>query len=177
MKPRPRLLPRLAHGLLLSLLTAQTAAAIDLFIRNPQDGEAVFGQVEVALEVLSAEPVATVEIRLDGEDVARLTEEPFNTLVDFGQENRSHTLEITVTDITGESVSRTVVTGRIEVQEELDLELQQLFVTVSRDGHRVLDLVESDFASSTTTTRNGSSPSRVATCRSPPCCWSTPATA
>ena len=137
---------RLLCWSLVGLLATQSAAAIDLFVRNVRAGEAVFGPTEVAFEVLSAEPVAAIEIRLDGEEVARLDQPPFRTLIDFGDENRSRTLEVTVRDVRGNSVSRTIVTGEIEVQEELDLELQQLYVTVSRDGRRVLDLVEEDFA-------------------------------
>jgi Ca-activated chloride channel homolog len=131
---------------LLLLLLAQPALAIDVFVRSPRDGEIVFGEVEVALEVLSSTPVAGVEVRLDGSAVARLTAAPYRVTVDVGDENRSHTFEITATDAGGETATRTVVTGKIEVDEAVDIELQQLYVTVTHGGERVLDLTRDDFA-------------------------------
>ncbi len=75
----------------------------------------------------------------------RLTEPPFRLLLDVGGENRPHVIEVTATDTAGESTTRAIVTGRIEVHEEVDLELQQLFVTVTRNDQRVLDLSSEDF--------------------------------
>lgn len=126
--------------LFLSLSLADVAAAIDLFVRQPREGKPVFGSVEVAVEVLSVEPVVQVEIRLNGEVMGRLSEAPYRLLVDVGQENRRHTFEITATDALGATVTRTIVTGRIEVNMSLDLELQQLYVTVARDNRRQLGL-------------------------------------
>lgn len=130
---------------LLLFLLPPPAGAIDLFVRAPRDGQVAIGNVEVDAEVLSAANVAAVEIRVDGETLVRLEEPPFRVLLDVGEENRSHTFEITAVDVRGESVTRTVVTRAIEVQMELDLELQQLFVTATRDGRRVLDLEEDAF--------------------------------
>jgi len=129
---------RLLAGLL--LLAAAPAFALDVFVRSPRDGQVVFGPVEVELEVLTTAPVVEVEVRLDGEVVGRLSAPPYRLVVDVGQENRFHTFEITAADSAGETATRTVTTGRVEVNMELDLELQQLYVTVTRDGARVLDL-------------------------------------
>lgn len=129
-----------ALALVAALAGAEAAAAIDVFVRHPRDQQVVFGQVEVRLEVLSIEPVAEVEIIVDGKVEARLVEPPYRIIVDIGEENRSHTFEITATDVNGESATRTVVTGQVAVNESLDLELQQLYVTVTRGGSRVLDL-------------------------------------
>ena len=126
--------------LLAGLLAAGAVQALDVFVRSPRDGQVVFGRVAVELEVLSAAQVAEVEIRLDGEVAARLTAPPFHAVVDVGEENRAHTFEITATDTAGETATRTVVTGRLEVDFELDLSLQQLYVTVERGGERVLGL-------------------------------------
>ncbi len=136
--PRPVLL-------LLLFLLPQSSGAIDLFVRSPRPGQVAIGYVEVETEVLSAAAIAAVEIRVDGETLARLEEPPFEVVLDVGEENRSHTFEITATDIHGESVTRTVVTSAIAVQMELDLDLQQLFVTVTRDEQRVLDLEQDTF--------------------------------
>jgi VWFA-related protein len=128
-----------------TLAAAAPAAAIDVFIRSPRSTDVVFGQVEVRVEVLSAEPVAAVEFRLDGERVGRLTEPPFALSVDVGQANRAHTFEITAHDIAGAAATASVTTRPIAVDAELAVALQQLYVTVSRSGARVLDLGRDDF--------------------------------
>ena len=127
------------------LLTTQAVLAIDIFVRSPRQGETVFGQVEVSVEVLSSEPITAVEIRLDGEVAARLTDPPFRTTVDMGQENQAHTIEITAIDATGAREVRTVTTGMIPINDKVELELQQLYVTATRSGDRVLDLEADQF--------------------------------
>ncbi len=132
-------------SIVLWLAVVDAALGIDVFIHHPRDTEFVFGEVEVNVEVLSAVPVAEVEVKLDGEVVGILREPPYMLRVDVGEENRSRTFEITARDVHGESVTRTVVTPRLETNFELDLELQQLYVTVTRDGRRVLDLERDAF--------------------------------
>jgi Ca-activated chloride channel family protein len=136
---------RVVFPMLLTLGLAETAAAIDIFVHAPRERQVLFGQVEIELEVLSGEPVAEVEIRLDGQVVALLKEPPFSTHVDVGQENRGHVFEFTATDIRGAKATRTLVSGMVEIHGEVDLELQQLYATVTRDGERVLDLDAESF--------------------------------
>lgn len=131
--------------LLPAILTVQAAWAMDIFVQSPREGEPVIGEAEVSVEVMSMEPITAVEIKLDGEVVARLTHAPYRATIDFGQENRPHTIEITATDITDSSMSRSVRTGMIQIDDAVDLELQQLYVTVTRGADRVLDLVSEDF--------------------------------
>ena len=130
---------------LVAFALASQVAAIDISVRSPRDGQVVFGTAEVELEVLSGAPVAHVVLLLDGEEVARLTEAPFVTSIDFGEENRARTLEIVATDVHGEVAQRTIVTGAIEVHDEVDLNLQQLYVTATRRGRWVRNLKIEDF--------------------------------
>ncbi|MFP3939711.1 MAG: VWA domain-containing protein [Thermoanaerobaculia bacterium] len=119
--------------------------ALDVFLRSPRAGQAVFGRVTLEADVLSSEPVARLVFRVDGEVVAELTEPPWTTTVDVGQENRSRTFEVTVVDAAEESATARVETPPIAVAMELDLGLQQLYVTVTRRGERVLDLPREAF--------------------------------
>lgn len=137
--------PRLAVVFAAALLVAKAAAGIVVSVHAPREGEAVFGQVEVDVEVLSTEAVVSVEIRLDGEVVARLAEPPYRAVVDVGQVNESHVFEITATDSLGASDTRAVLTGAIAVDDRVELELQQLYVTVTRKRRRVLDLDSHQF--------------------------------
>ena len=128
-----------------AFLLAGAAAAVVVSVRSPREGASVFGEVEVEVEVITTAEVVSVEIRVDGKVAAHLTEPPYRTVVDVGDENRSHTFEITALDATGESDTRTVVTRAIAIDDEVSLSLQQLYVTVTRDGRRVLDLDPDQF--------------------------------
>lgn len=145
MSRRPSFWWKIVPSFVVLAALAMPTLAIDILVRSPRDGQVIFGSAEVELEILSLHPVAEVVLTLDGQEVARLSEEPFVTTLDFGEENRSRTLGITATDIHGEVAERTVVTGAIEVHEEVDLNLQQLYVTVTRGGQRVKGLVAEDF--------------------------------
>lgn len=143
-KPSPRaLLVLLVCGTGLAL--PPPAAALDVFLRSPRPGKPVFGPVTLEADVLSSEPVARLVFRVDGEVVAELTEPPWRKTVDVGQENRSHTFEVTVADAAGDTATTRVETPPIAVAMELDLGLQQLYVTVTRRGERVLDLPREAF--------------------------------
>lgn len=121
------------------------AAALDLVVLKPAPGVPVLGPVEVEVEVLSDAAVESVEIRLDGGTVATLTEPPYRVQVDVGQAGAGHRFEIVARDATGASARRVVDTPAIRVDHELELPLQQLYVTVTRDGERVLDLPREAF--------------------------------
>ncbi len=127
------------------VLMLTPALGLDLFVHHPRDGQVVFGSVEVRLEVLEDAPIRDIVIRLDGQEVKKLTAEPFLTTVDVGEENRGHVLEIIATDVEGASVTRTIVTGRIEVHFELDLGLQQLYVTIDSNAQASKQLSREDF--------------------------------
>jgi Ca-activated chloride channel family protein len=124
---------------------AAPAAAIDVFLRSPRTTEPLFGEVTIEAEVLSAVPVAEVVITVDGREAARLTEPPWRATIDLGQGNRPHRIEVAATDVAGATATAELETRSIPVQDSLDLSLQQVYVTVSRGGRRVLDLERGDF--------------------------------
>lgn len=142
---RRRRLWSLAGTAVLACAAARPAAAIDVFLRSPKPSQPVFGEVVLEAEVLSGKPVAGVVFRVDDRVVARLTKPPWRTTVDVGQENVEHTIEATATDSAGESATATRVTPAIAVNSELDLRLQQLYVTVTRAGVRALGLAREAF--------------------------------
>lgn len=142
---RLRILPTVAAAALAAAVAPSPAGALDVFLRSPSPFEPIFGEVLIEAEVLSAEPVASVVFRVDDELVARLEEPPWRTTVDVGQENAEHRIEATVTDALGETATAGFTTPAIAVSSELDLGLQQLYVTVTRGGTRALDLTVEDF--------------------------------
>lgn len=134
--------------LALLLLPSLPAAAQDFEVGlvSPRPGRPVFGEVvlQAAIYPPSA-PVEAVEFFVDYRRVGRLTEPPWRLEVDVGEENRDHHFQVIAHPPEGEAVRASLETSSIPVQDEVDVRLQQLYVTVSRDDRRALDLRRQDF--------------------------------
>lgn len=127
------------------VVLASQAAALEVWIERPRPTVFVFGQVEVLIRVAPVEDVGTVQLMVDGRQVALFDRPPFRIAVDVGQENTQHEFKALVRSVTGELKSAAVVTPALQIDDVVDLGLQQLYVTVSGFGKRVLDLAEGDF--------------------------------
>lgn len=135
-------------AILLWLLAAPAMADEGLSVNLvlPAFGEPLFGEIEVGAEIHPADAdVERVEVYLDGELMGLMESPPYRLAVDVGEENVEHHFLLVVVDAAGATARAEAVSPRISVQEELRIELQQLFVTVERDGTRVLDLQRGDF--------------------------------
>lgn len=132
--------------LILSLLPEPTAAfgkdpGRDLFVTilQPAPGEPVFGAVELVVEVSPIDSVDTVDFFVDSNFAARRREPPFRVEVEVGQDNAEHRFEVVArgAEATGRAL---LVSPAYRVDGEIDLDLQQLYVTITRDEQRVLDV-------------------------------------
>ena len=139
--------------LALVLLLAPLAAAaqpqqppLQVIISQPAAGAVVFGNVTVKVVVVPADARPSVVFWVDGTAVMELTSPPYETTLDVGSENVGHVFRVVATGPGGVTDEDTVETGSIPVNEDMTVELQQLYVTVSRDGKRILDLDKHDFA-------------------------------
>jgi Ca-activated chloride channel family protein len=121
------------------------SAEVTVIITEPRPAEVVFGETPFEAEIVTDAPLARVEFFVDGRFVASRSEAPWRVEVDVGEDNAEHRFEVVAEDVHGERGSSLLVSRRIEVDDEIDLELRQLYVTVSRDGERVLDLDAGDF--------------------------------
>lgn len=143
--------PRFANTVSVFATTALTLAAPlaaqvpDVLVLQPKAGEFVFGEVEIVAEVLSAEEIAEVVFHVDGREVARVSKPPFRTSADVGEDNVEHTFEVIAISTSGAEGRTLRTTPAITENETLDLELQQLYVTVTRGEERVLHLRRGDF--------------------------------
>jgi len=132
-----------------AVAAARPAAALDVLMLSPRPGQPAFGLVHVEVEVLSAEPVAEVVFRVDGRVAARLAEPPWSVEIDVGQDNVGHRFEVEVRDAAGATAVARTTSAAVRIDEEIDLQLQQLYVTVEnysvhdlaldRDAFRVFD--------------------------------------
>ncbi|MEM8963003.1 MAG: VWA domain-containing protein [Acidobacteriota bacterium] len=121
------------------------AEDLSVLLVEPTGLEAVFGQITVEADVQAPEAVE-VELFVDGRSFGSLDTPPYRWQVDVGQNNQGHTFEVVATGASGVTDRSTIKTPAIKINEEVDVALQQLYVTVMRsNGERVLDLVQGDF--------------------------------
>ena len=129
-------------------LSAGSAAAegkIWVTIVEPTRDSFVIGQVAIVAEVVAAEKVAEVEFFVDGKAVGLVTLPPFRLEVDLGDENTDHRFTVVARDVVGGYSTDSVTTEAVPIAHDYEVELQQLYVTVTKDASRVLDLNEDDF--------------------------------
>jgi Ca-activated chloride channel family protein len=115
------------------------------YLVTPRDGDAVIGEVQVEAEVLSQEPIEDVVFFVDGRPVGALRAAPFQMRVNLGDKNLPHTFEVVATNTAGRQARHAVTTVPVPISGEYEVELQQLYVTVTRDGEPVRDLDRDDF--------------------------------
>ena len=136
---------------LLAVVLAGVAAALAqaagerVRITAPTAGESVSGLVLVRVEVEASAQVSFVEVHVDGRIAGRAVEPPWEVPVEVGPENVEHRFEAVAVGTGGEIGRAALVTPRIRVDEVVAFELQQLYVTVTQYGRRVLGLGREDF--------------------------------
>jgi Ca-activated chloride channel homolog len=145
---------RIAGGrrvpLLAAALFAATASAswgaIDIALVSPSVTEPAFGLLELVAEVTSDTPVRYVDFFVDGQRAGRVERPPYRLELDIGQANVEHTFRAVASDILGGTAEASMQTPRIDVNESFDVELQQLFASVTdRAGTPVTGLTADDF--------------------------------
>ncbi len=135
--------------LLLALgLTGAAHAAVSARILSPVAQQPVFGATEVLVEVTANEAVSRVEVFLNGKLAGTATAPPFKVTVDVGEENVAREFKAVVHGASGATGSAVVVTEPVRIDDVMEVNLRQLFVTVTRggeDGRRILSLEQDDF--------------------------------
>ncbi len=137
-----------ALGLAFALTTiaaAAVAAPLEVWIERPRSAEFVFGRIDFVARVVGEEPIARVELLVDGRSVATLVRPPYRVEVDLGNDNVEHQFEVVAHTTRGRTAAARVVTPKLQVDDVVEVELQQLYVTATAFGRRVLDLRREDF--------------------------------
>lgn len=145
-----RTMKRALESLLLVALALGPAGAsadspIAVAITNPAPDTPSFGAFEVEAEVYSQEPIQKVEFYVDGRLVGAANKRPYRVKVDLGYENEEHTYRVVARGASGATGEETLITPAISVDMLMNVELQQLYVTVNRGQDRDLDLDRGDF--------------------------------
>ncbi len=134
-----------AGVLLLGFARPALAEEPRIFIDYPLGTDFVSGLVEVVATAVSDEPVRHVDFLVDGKSEMRVTSPPYQALVDVGQDNVEHVFEVVLETVSGSQARGRITTPKLRVDELVDIELQQLYVTVTEGGRRRLDLERGDF--------------------------------
>jgi Ca-activated chloride channel family protein len=112
---------------------AAPATAVELALVRPEAGTPISGAVEVAVEIYPVgAAVDYVEFYLDGVRVAVAERPPFLAVIDAGEENAEHHLEALVWAGGAAAASASVRTPKIHSDLEIDVGLQQLYVTLEQ---------------------------------------------
>ena len=136
------------HRLGLTMLLALSCTpgwGLHLVIDSPASGEPVFDSIVFEATVIPEEEVQEVVFLVDNQVVGRLNQPPFRVQVDLEDANRAHLFEILATDLTGTPFRALLDTPAVPVDLTIAVELQQLYLTVTRDGERVDDLLRHEF--------------------------------
>ena len=126
-------------------LNLVTAASVWVSFVTPKDGAEVIGEIQIEAEVVSARTVREVVFYLDGRPLAVVTDPPYRVRVNLGEENRRHTFEVIATDVEGDEARESITTLPVPFVGSYEVKLQQLYVTVGRNGDSVVDLSRDDF--------------------------------
>lgn len=114
-------------------------------IDEPRPFQSIFGDVEFSARVHTDEVIDRVEFLVDGSRVALLRQEPFRVRANVGLENTDHRFEVRAHGRWGGFGAASVDTRMVEITDQVEVALKQLFVTVHRDGNRALDLGRENF--------------------------------
>jgi Ca-activated chloride channel family protein len=116
-----------------------------LFFRSPSATEPALGSVNVEVEVFGDGP-AQVVFLVDGEERDRVESPPFRVAIDLGDQFGPHTFEVVVLDSRGAELARaTRETPGLMVDDRVQLDLRQLYVTVTPPGGAAVHLQRDEF--------------------------------
>lgn len=141
----------LAAGILMLLAMAVAGSAwadtLDVWITSPEPSTPVFGEVVIEVDILGRDDpeIAEVQFFVDGQSVGVLKRPPWRWSHDVGGANRVHRFEVVAVAKDGERASALLESTRIRVDDEVDLALRQLYVTVSRGDVRIKGLDREQF--------------------------------
>ena len=135
----------MALAILLFAAPTFAQSAISVSLDQPDPFEPASGVVTIEAIVIADEEIERVAFYVDGVVVGELEEAPFVIETDVGGENTEHRFQVVAYGVSGATGSGSVTTPSFRVDEVVSLTLQQLYVTVTRDGRRLTDLERDDF--------------------------------
>jgi len=147
-RARPLLSFALGAGLLLAAYgqtAGQPAGQVAVRILSPEPGQPVFGSTDVRVGVQAGVPIDRVEVFVNGKLAGTCKKPPYHVQVDVGEENVKREFKAVAYTPTGATGADAVLTEPVTINDQMDLKLRALFVSVTRDGARAVNLGKEDF--------------------------------
>ncbi|MGH9464830.1 MAG: VWA domain-containing protein [Thermoanaerobaculia bacterium] len=132
-------------ALVSAALLAPSAAAQEVVITSPPADRPLFGEIDVAVEVRSPQAVERVEFVVDGTLVAVDREAPYRAAADVGDSNVEHRIRVVAFGARGPIGEASLQSAIYRVDDTLEVELRQLYVSVQRAGRSAGYLGREDF--------------------------------
>ncbi|MCB1032972.1 MAG: VWA domain-containing protein [Acidobacteria bacterium] len=129
----------------LAVLPVRGQDEIYVSLDSPDPFVPAVGQAEIKAVVSSELPIARVAFYVDGVVVGELEAPPYHMTVDLGDSVGAHTFSVVAYGASGATGRGSISTPDIKINEEVAVNLQQFYVTVSRGGERIQDLQQEDF--------------------------------
>ncbi len=123
----------------------QADPALEVGILSPASGVPAFGRVRFIASPRGTEPIVRVEFLLGGRKVGERTAPPWEIEIDSGETNSEKVFRVVAYGRDGARAESTLTAPAVRVDLAMDLELQQLYVTVTKGGERVLDVPREEF--------------------------------
>jgi len=118
--------------LLLGVAAIASAAPPQVEITSPRAGTPAFGAVSFSVTVKADEPIARVRFFVDGRPVGERGEPPYLIITLLGEENAEHHFRAEATTASGATGAADLGTPVFRSNEEVEIELRQLYVRVTR---------------------------------------------
>ena len=115
----------------LALAAAVPAAPPQVEITSPGAQKPAFGAVQFTVAVKSAEPVTRVQFIVDGRPIGERSQPPYSIITMLGDENAEHVFRAEVTAVSGATAAAELHTPAFRSNEEVEIELRQLYVRVT----------------------------------------------
>lgn len=137
----------LSAGLVAAALLSRAFAepVITVSLDSPDPFKPAYGAVEVRAVVVAEEEIERVAFYVDGTVVGEVSGPPYRLRVDLGDDVAAHRFEVVAYGVTGATGTGRLTTPPLRIDDEVAVHLQQLYVTVSRAGERLLDLTAEEF--------------------------------
>jgi len=121
----------------LAIAAAASAAPPEIEITSPRAATPAFGAVQFAVTVRTDEAVARVRFVVDGRAVGERTQPPYSIITMLSDENVEHTFRAEAVTASGAAASAELRTPVFRSNQEVEVELRQLYVRVTRRSGNV----------------------------------------
>lgn len=127
------------------LVVRRGADPILVWITSPSPDQALFGPALFAADVTSREELDRVDFLVNDRVVGSCTEPPYAVEIDLGERNVDRKFTVIAYGAWGGVGATTTTVSSLEIDENVEIALRQLYVTVEIDGERVLNLGREKF--------------------------------